>query len=155
MLPKLKRTVAVTCLLATACFVILWMRSLKQWDNILYASPAVGLFEVSSNDGRLALGYGHSDEFAYSDSQTLFWLSQPRTNSLAVPLFPALRLTSDQVSRSIFLPFWLLISVSSLVGFFLIVARPFRFSLRALAIAATLIVLTLGLGVAASRLTLG
>ena len=154
MLQKLIRTLAVTCLLATACFVILWMRSLKQWDNILYASPGIGLLEVGSNDGRIVLCYGYSDEFAYSTTQKLFWLSQPRTNSLSVPFFPALRATSDQVSRSLFLPFWLMLAVSGPLGIVLLVERPFRFSLRTLAIATTAIVITLGLGVAASRLTL-
>ena len=158
MLHKLKRTLAVTCLLATACFVILWMRSLKQWDNILYVDSSLGILEAGSSDGMLGLSHGHSDEFKRPEGSTdlgFHFMTTARLNSMAVPLFRGPRVDSDQWIDNVFIPFWLLITVSGSVGILMTLRRPLRFSLRTLAIATTLIVVTLGLGVAASRLTLG
>lgn len=157
MLQKLKRTVAVICLLATACFVVLWMRSVKQWDNVLYVGTSLGMLDAGSSDGMLALSHAHSIEYQRpegSDDLGIHLMTTARLG-VEVPLLRGPRLHSDKWSNSFFIPFWLLIVISGGVATLLIVRRPFRFSLRTLAITATLIVLTLGLGVAASRLTLG
>lgn len=158
MLLKLKRTIAIACLLATACFVILWMRSLKQWDNVLYVDSSLGILEAGSSDGMLGFSHGHSDEFKRPEGSAdhgFHVMTTARLNSMEVPLLRAPRVHSKQGIDSIFIPFWLLIAVSGSVGILLTVRRPIRFSLRTLAIAATAIVVTLGLGVAASRLSLG
>jgi hypothetical protein len=156
MLNKLKRTLAVPCLLATACFVILWTRSLKQWDNVLYVDSSLGILEAGSSDGMLGISHGHSVEFNRPEGSADLGFHVMTTARLgvAVPLLRGPRLHSDQWINSISIPFWLLIAASGSVGILLTVRRPLRFSLRTLSIAATLIVLTLGFGVAASRLQL-
>lgn len=159
MLPRLRLTVAVTCLLATACFAILWMRSLRQWDNILYVGASLGMLEAGSSDGMLSLCHAHGTEYQStegSDRIGIYWMttSRDRINPARVPLWRWARLDRDLESYGVFIPFWLLILVSGGVGIALSIRRPFRFSLRTLAIGATFIALTLGLGVAASRLNL-
>ena len=159
MLRRLRLTVAVTCLLATACFAILWMRSLRQWDNILYVGASIGMLGVGSSDGMFALYHAHGKEYqapAGSDRIGIYWMTTSRDsfNPARVPLWRCARLDRDLESYAVFIPFWLLILVSGGVGIAISIRRPFRFSLRMLAIGATLVVITLGLGVAASRLNL-
>jgi hypothetical protein len=153
MLQKLKRTLAVTCLLATACFVILWMRSFRHNDIVAYREPTRGWWRVESTNAGLILRriYPQSGQ----DTGRLFFDSSERRNlddliSFRLPAFYA-----DQGFWGMLVPYWLVVAVSGLTGIALLIKRPSRFSLRTLAIAATLIVLTLGMGVAASRLTLG
>lgn len=158
MLHKLRRTIAVTCLLATALFVILWMRSMKQWDNILYVNSSLGILEAGSSDGMMGFSHGHADQFKRPEGSSdlgFHVMTSARRNSMEVPLLRAPRVHSKQGIDSIFIPFWLLITVSGSAGILITVRRPLRFSLRTLAIATTATVVTLGLGVAASRLTLG
>lgn len=159
MLQRLRLTVAVSCLLATACFVIFWMRSLKQWDNILYAGTSIGMLDAGSSDGMLSLYHAHAEEYQSaegSDRIGLYFMTTNRSqlNPARVSLWRWPRLHRDLESYGVFIPFWLLILVSGCIGAALSVRRPFRFQLRTLAIGATLIVITFGLGVAASRLNL-
>ena len=157
MIHKLRIIVAVTCLLATACFVILWMRSARQWDTCMYSEPSIGMLYVESANGMFRLGRispESSTEFA-EWQQGVTWSSQFRPHPEGQTLLP--KFVREKQYADVYVPYWLLIASSALFGTAIYFNRPvrFRFSLGTLAIAATLIVLTLGLGVAASRLSLG
>jgi hypothetical protein len=152
MLRKLKRTVAVTCLLATACFVILWMRSLKQGDNVSYVRTSVSIWEVNSGGGTLELRVTPSFN---NRNHGFFFMSNEVGKFGPYPFFASPEWHLQNWSPSIVIPYWLIVAATGFTGFALLLRRPIRISLRTLAIAATLVVLTLGLGVAASRLTLG
>ena len=162
MLKKLRLAVAAACLLETACFVILWMRSLRQVDYITYRGSSFSKLQIGATEGRLLLIH-ESEESVDDDTLGFNLLSQSRESLRPPPgmkarsrdLVPWPRLYLDPGCVSIAIPFWLLTLLSGSLGAVVCVRRPFRFSLRTLAIAATAIVLTLGLGVAASRLTLG
>ncbi|QDT74504.1 hypothetical protein [Lacipirellula limnantheis] len=153
MLPKLKRTVAVTCLLATACFVILWMRSFRYNDIVAYREPTRGWWRVESKNAGLVLRriYPQSGQ----DTGRLFFDSSERRNLDDLISFPLPAFYAGQVFWGMLVPYWLMVTISGLTGISLLIRRPFRFSLKTLAIAATVIIVTLGMGVAASRLTLG
>lgn len=160
MVRRLRLVGAVTCLLATACFVIFWMRSLKEWDNIIYAGASIGMLEASSQDGMLTLTHAHAEEYQSPEGSGSigFYLmthSRNRFNIGRVPLLRWPRLFRDLESYGVSIPFWLLILAIRGVGMVLSVRRPFRFSLKTLAIGATLVTITLGLGIAASRLDFG
>lgn len=159
MLQKLKRTLAVTCLLATACFVILWMRSLKQHDHLQLYKRQVGWCVAHSFAGGLQLSLTCwrdqyvADPFIYesSDRPDVSWSQSLRL----LPSTAQYQLPDYVIQNEVILPYWLLAAASGAAAITLFIKRPIRFSLRTLAIAATLIVVTLGMGVAASRLTLG
>jgi hypothetical protein len=51
MLHKLKRTIAVACLTATACFVILWMRSYAAKDVIWVGGDSPQISRISTPPG--------------------------------------------------------------------------------------------------------
>ena len=160
MIRRLRLAVAVTCLLATSGFVVLWMRSLKQWDNVLYAGASIGMLDAGSSDGMLTLHYAHSEEYQSpegSDRIGIYLMTTNRstTNVGHVPLLRWPRLNRDLDSNRVSIPFWLLILIIGSVGTLLSLRRPFRFRLRTLAMVTTLVVITFGLGVAASQLNLG
>jgi hypothetical protein len=151
MLQKIRFTIAVTCLLATAGFVILWMRSLKQGDNVFYVRTMVSVWKMNSAGGTLELRLTPS---LNNKNHGFFFMSYEVSDFGPYPLIASPELHLQKWSPSIVIPYWLIVAVTGFTGFALLVRRPFRFSLKAFAIAATLIVVTLGLGVAASRLTL-
>ena len=154
MLHKLKRTLAVTCLLATAVLVILWMRSYSRWDYVGYEEPEQ-IYSLASRDGIVEFVDGapwidSDDAKGYYVTSILRPGHFKHEQFFRTPIYHP-----HELGLIIHLPYWLAGSITAVVATLMLLRKPVRFSLRTLAIAATLIVLALGMGVAASRLTLG
>lgn len=148
MVLKLKPAVAIT-LLATACFAILWMRSQSYSDVVAYRESNHAWWFAESKGAGLVLQRVYPQ--SGSDKDRSYFNSSPHVGDCSLQL-PALH--ADNRSFGIFLPHWLLVTLSGAVGVSILIKRPLRFSLRTLAIVSALVAFTLGLGVVASRLAL-
>jgi hypothetical protein len=153
MLRKLKRTIAVTCLLATACFVILWMRSLNYRDVLEYRQSDWSILGIESREAGVEVFRLETASFGEDVDTEVHFQTWPVETTFAASFHLPFAFAEPQAC-GICIPYCNLICISGAVGVALLVRRPFRFSIRTLAMAATLIIVTLGLGVAASRLTL-
>lgn len=160
MLHKLNPAVAVTCLLATACFVILWMRGAHHWDTLDFHFRKTGRVSVQSFDIGVYCYYANNSAFPYpglavarpSEKGGVTYHTRVLTNGMRWKYLPAIHFDEPV---GFMLPHWFLVACAGIGGCVLSAGRPIRFSLRTLAIATTVIVVTLGMGVAASRLSLG
>ncbi len=160
MLHKLRRTLAVTCLLACACFVVLWMRGTRHWDTFDFHFRDNGRVSVQSFDIGVYCFYSDKPAFAYpglnvdlpTDKTCVTYHTQVWTNGIRWNYLPAIH---REEPVGFMLPHWFLVAATGATGCILSIQRTIRFSLRTLAIAATAIVLTLGVGVAAGRPSLG
>lgn len=150
MISKLRWIVAVTCLLATACLAILWMRSFDVGDEVGYVTKRY-YWEAVSVRGALELRYTPQRNDAGGWFFMPYNLDQSRPDSY----FPSPELNLRNWSPSIVAPYWLLVAAGGITGLGLLSHWPFRFSLRMMAIAATMIVIMLACGVAASQVTYG
>ena len=146
MLHKLKRTVAVICLLATACFVILWMRSYAAKDVIWVGGDLPQISRISTPPGRLVLSTRRSpyegkwawDCSAPANHRYLDSSGRSTTNYW-------FRVMKWPQFTEVHLPMWLLALIAGVTG--VACAPPSRFSLRGMLVATTIVALVLGLGI--------
>ena len=146
MIRNLKRTVAVTFLMATACFLILWMRGYAVKDVIWVGGDSPQISRISTPPGRLVLSTRRSpyegkwawDCSVSADHHYLDSSGRSTTNYwLRVMRWPQF--------TEVHLPMWLLALIAGGMG--VACASPSRFSLRGMLIAITIVALVLGLGI--------
>jgi hypothetical protein len=101
MLQKIRFTIAVTCLLATAGFVILWMLSLKQGDNVFYVRTKVSVWKMNSAGGTLELRLTPS---LNNKNHGFFFMSYEVSDFGPYPLIASPELHLQKWSPSIVIP---------------------------------------------------
>jgi hypothetical protein len=138
---------SATCLIVCVLLIVLWMRSHSKWDRLFYHFPSGGTAGFSSWDGNIIVGVEYSSGVSYSrgfelDSQlTSQWQLDPSERGF---LF-----MRDSSEFAVGMPHWLPIFLSAALA-----AIPWirwRFTLRTLLIATTLVAVVLGLIVWALR----
>ena len=147
MLRYLRLTVAVACLPATACFVILWMRSDAVKDVIWVGGDSPRISRISTPPGRLVLSTRRSpyegkwawDCSVAANQRYLDSSGRSTTNYW-------FRILRWPQFTEVHLPMWLLTLIVGGIGVACACAWPSRFSLRGLLISTTIVALVLGLG---------
>lgn len=146
MLKYLRNAVSVVCVVACVLFLALWVRSYWRQDYAHCPLRSQDMLSLHSYQGRLWINAGQRS-FATTGFFPTGWgigsyaISQ-RQRNVQLPMW---NYSSDRLSSHILLPHWLpTVILGALVAIFGI-RLTYRFSLRALLIATTLIALVLGL----------
>jgi hypothetical protein len=143
--------IAVTALSLTACVLLiaLWARSYTWVEAVRTISTNGGVIQLVSIPGTLGVGLFKSAEpwsfFRMSTSQWRGVVTKSDSSQLQIRGGRVRNQTVDQV----FLPYWVLIILSTVSSVFPWIQSPHRFSLRTLLIATTLVAVVLGIVVAA------
>lgn len=135
MLSVLKRTLAVTCLLATACFVILWMRGTRHWDTLDFhfqdndrvsvQSFDIGVYSFNSSKPVFFSSGLNVDRLASKSHVT--YQTQLRTSGVRWNYLPTIHRDEP---IGFMLPHWFLVAATGITYCILSMQRTIRFSLR-------------------------
>jgi len=157
-----RRSLAVAFLLLWALSTVFWIRSYAWVDSVRYIrgvdSPLVLVY---SRSGLLAVSEHRNENFKQPSSLTA---SHTRNSPTLDESFSALSegflglrgglnvVTSPTESFSyVALPYWFLSIVTGLAGLLLTVRRPYRFTVRGMLIATTIVAFVLGAGIVLRR----
>ena len=149
---KLRIAWSIACAIACVLLVVLWMRSYQWVEAIrLTAAPNGGAIQCLSIPGRLAIGtFKFASPWSFYRMSASEWqgvMTRSPVSDFPSPIWGG-RLQNSIVDQ-VFMPYWILV-LSSVV----IASVPWlrwRFSLRTLLIATTLVAVVLGLAVWLSR----
>jgi hypothetical protein len=141
MLRRLRITVSTACLIVCVLLVSMWVRSYWWHDQICSGETPVG-WQVDSVPGHFQV-----ERILSSPSPYWEFGSHPVREgvNLGTPLFPDITLSSYPNYLDVGSPYWFAVLVTSAVG--ILSAFPWlrwRFSLRMLLIATTLVAATFG-----------
>ena len=155
-------TASAFCVVACMAIVVLWVRSYKYWDEVRCRLPNGEALQLYSTQGRLAWRDWSlpADEDYPRCYRCYFAMNEQKRNLGWTPYETAgffysrtLQNTTLLVpqSRMIVLPLWFFVAINIVFAAGLGIRRPWRFSLRTMIIATTLIAATLGTSLALSR----
>jgi len=146
---KLQIAFSATCLTACVFFVVMWVRSCNDiYDEVMWPANSKMVAGIQSGPGRW---------FIYTRNSTSphFWWGSPKFTSRGRSDFAphVFRFSKSPMGlRDICLPHWLpIITTAALALVFVIPWPRWRFSLRTLLVATTLVAVVLGLIVAVLR----
>jgi hypothetical protein len=129
--------------------VVLWVRSYRHVDNLYIRVAGVRTLNINSGLGKLAFILQAPGIGAWPHARNWHFVTQPAApirESLAKRGFvhPTLKFMRLADSSIFYIKFWIPVLVTGFVAAALAIRRPYRFSLRTLLIATTLIALFLG-----------
>jgi hypothetical protein len=148
---KLRIAYSVTCAIACALLVVLWVRSYR-WVDVVDVS---NWYETYSIHGEV-LVLNYDPEIAYGEpwSHDQYATSRIPGGWRNTGTTLGFKITDSPAGKSILFPYWFPISVLALAGFAASCGLlDWRFGLRTLLIAITLLAVVLGLVVWATKLT--
>jgi hypothetical protein len=144
---KLRIAWSVGCGVACVLLVLLWVRSYWTWDIVSYDRPPA-FVAINSLRGCVQFNGAKNP----SRNMDVGWRSTSKSIEGRFPHFATtfgFAWLSSATSISVTVPHWLLISANFAIAF--LPWLPWRFSLRTLLIATTLLAVVLGLIVAVLR----
>jgi hypothetical protein len=172
MLRKLRIAFSATCLIACVLLIVLWVRSYLRLDQFSRPISATEYFACTSGQGQLMLGKSNDPQYRqlFGEGWTkrgFAWADWNETTggpacfpaSVPIPrgrdIIRGLRFRKDpfyppgMTSYEVVVPYWLSFWSAAMLG--VIPWLHWRFSLRTLLIATTLVALALGLIVWSDR----
>lgn len=149
----LRIAVSVLSLTAFVLLVAFWFRSCHQVDNLYLRTWGGRTLNFSSGLGQLAINLQPAGSGEWPHPRNWHFMTQPAApirESLAKQGYapPTLKFRRTPVNSILFMRFWIPVLTTGLLAALLGIRRPYRFSLRTLLIAMTLIAVLLGLVVA-------
>jgi hypothetical protein len=139
---KLRIAFSILCGIATVLLAVLWVRSQHTWDSI--NGPLSGkMLVVTSRNGGIAVGWAKSSISKWHVRHS----KEP--NSVREGYSYALGFGISTTIPAVFMPYWFVVLIVATVA-----TLPWihwRFTLRSLLIATTLVAVVLGLVVYAAR----
>jgi hypothetical protein len=144
-------TLSVACGIACLLLIVLWVRSYRYVEAIrLMAAPNGGVIQCLSIPGSLAVGiFKSAKPWSYFQMSASEWrrvMATAPASQLPSPTWGG-RLTNSVVDQ-FFVPYWILVLSSAVTAS--LPGLRWRFSLRTLLIAATLVAIVLGIVVCVS-----
>jgi hypothetical protein len=157
----LRIATSAVCLIACALLIALWVRSYVYADLVMVRLTSTSRLYFQSSRGELRLPLKGSDHNELFDLPWRFSSTSVKRIDEVEELLNKASGASKPVTRiaprfgvmndSLVMPHWFPILVSGVSAAILGIARPFRFTLRTLLIATTLVAVVLWLIVAMSR----
>lgn len=152
-------TIGLICWALAAFPVLQGMRSMRQWDYVVYLHPTLGWRSVGTTDGGLDLNWASAHYCQLVESDRGFHLiSNGRPGAPARTLLRMPRTISQPETISLNVPCWQVIAILALCGLVAgglsLPERRLQFTLRGMVIATTLMAATMGMGVVAGRIDL-
>ena len=154
---KLRIAWSVLCVIACVLLIVLWVRSYSKFDSSLYKLGPIA-FEEASGDGVVVIGIIKNPNSVLRPAWTVQhqyhrmkdfnkWVefANKHTNVLG---FGGI---NDSFESALIVPFWFLCIASAFFAALLWPIKPWRFRLRTLLIAMTILAVALGLAVYAAN----
>ena len=149
-LQYLRIAFSATCLLACVLLVVLWVRSYWWWDTISWGITSKQGLQVSSQSGGTVIQYIDISGFTLDLYKwDLHCQRSPDANPMPISGIDEASAGFYFVHGMVALPYWFLVPVSAICA--CIPWTHWRFTLRTLLIATTLVAVVLGLVVYAVR----
>jgi hypothetical protein len=153
MLKYLRIAVTALCLTACVLLALLWVRSYWRLDSTIGPLSKTTGFQVSSMEGRIWLQYA-----AGLEAPVTSWEFFSRKESILGELEddhplngPTFRVASNSGILEAVVPHWFLAIITAAIATVFWTSRKWRFSLRTLLIATTLVAVGLGMVVYLAR----
>jgi hypothetical protein len=156
MLRVLKQSAAIASILACALSVVLWMRS-QAWQDTIYYVPShmSRVHRVDTMVGRVIVSFGGWTTPVF-ESGLVMHGERHNPDLLGADFMPGffgLAFMRSAGSFLVSLPYWFLTLLTAVVAVLLNAKQLRRFGLRQLFVACTLVAVTLGLGIFATKST--
>lgn len=163
---RLRTPAAALCLIVCTFLIAFWVRSYRQVDNLMVRVSDTRVLGFSSGLGQLtvefrSVNWQHTGKWHFITQPAApiraFWANAATPSASASPAYslnvgkivrPTLKFGRYPDTSILFMRHWIPVLATGVLAAVLGIRRPYRFSLRTLLIATTVIALVLGLVVA-------